>query len=323
MINKEDINGLLKSIGAEGLPAEEEEGKQLKSLQKLFNSYLEVAKHMYGRVPTAKEIVAMMNFGGEETSGEPLQKEPMDKSGATGLPAMEKVGKMSGGSLSKAVGDEASHMPMNILGTKVYYGRDEDKNPDPRKILFYEHPNGHVYSPSETKWLDQSPAVLGHLDNRPLYHNEYDLMHYILHGLMEPHEFDAMKDILPESCHKLWGMKEKLKDLHDMLLEEAGEHADSQEAKREMEYDINELFSVIETLQTTQKDMLSVLSDHGLADKWIPKQEEPEQDPLLSLQNKLQMAADIHQLKVVTAQPGVEGTMKPSPLSTEELEPVE
>jgi hypothetical protein len=271
MLKRTDVAELFKSIGVENVPTDEEQNnKQRKELRKLLDSYLSVAEHMFGRPPSTEEMIGLLSEAAKKPEAE-QEAEKLEK------PEEEKKITFSHNQtpmkdLQKAEQDEQpSDHP--IFNTKVFYGRNEKMQPDPKKVLFYEHANGGVYNVPDSKWEEDRPHVLDHLDSRPVMYNELDLNNYILHGMLSPEEYEGISDLLPENCHKMWDLQKKIKESSDMLIEESMHQSDMHAQVLEITHDLRDLLSIIEHLKEKEQAMLSVLKSHGLGSEFFEQED--------------------------------------------------
>jgi len=183
---------------------------QDKDLQRKLQAYVEVAKHKYGRTPSLEEIMGLL----DEVS--PEQSKPKG-SGDVQQVVMPVAGDKS---LDKTdpTQEEAPGEP-KILHLKVYFGMSKDKTgerkPDEKKILFYERPDGSVYDCSKQEWAEGRPEVVNHLNSRPLYSTDEDLVAAIANGVMDDEDYDSLEKagLVSETPKKLWGLTKNLEDL--------------------------------------------------------------------------------------------------------------
>lgn len=316
MINRNDVAGLFKSMGATGIPAEQvdpeaEANTQRKELKKFLDSYMSVAEHILGRPATIDEMIGIL----KEASHKPENAAEEASPTQTDLAQTTKssiVFNHDQTPLNKTSDGNATGL--NILNTKVYFGRDKNKNPDPKSVLFYEHPDGAVYNASASQWEEFRPHVLDHLDSRPVMNNELDINNYILHGMMQPEEYEALGNMLPENCHKMWGLKKTIEDAQTLLNDESQTQADSHGKVIEMEHDLRELLDAVKHLQDDREAMLAVLSEHGLDDQFI-QSEDLDVSPEMQMEHEMNRG---RQEEVVNpadtaSAPGISSTLSEAP----------
>lgn len=204
---------------------EESDKNKEKELKKLLESYLAVAKHKLGRTPTMEDLHEMLSLGKEEKQQEDMTLNE--------LAAQERDSDTSNlekdeNGVKSEMSDVASPEDPRILHLKVYYGmnnqKDGSKIPDESKILFYEDPIDKEYYDCSTKeWSNDRPAILDHLNSRLINNDERDVLHSILHGVMDEDSFNSLNDKgMVNDLHKnLWGLVKKLdsqyKEMHESL----------------------------------------------------------------------------------------------------------
>ena len=193
-----------------------------KNVKKQINSYLEVAKHKYGRVPTIEELQAMINGDENASIAGAMGHSPSDAD------------------LSKEA-PEASNGP-KVLGCHIYFGYSKDKDgqrkPDQKKILFYEMPQG-VYNVSHGQWESSRPEILDHLPTRDMENTDEDLMQAIMHGIVDEEDYDQLdkSGILSDNTRTLWSKHSELSKLKKQMAESEELNKSEDELIDNSEYD--------------------------------------------------------------------------------------
>lgn len=203
------FNKLVKSVAnafgitdeaTDAPPTPEEQSKlDEKDLEKKIKSYIEVAKHKFGRTPSMSEVVQMMSENDDNPDDNQFQdgrhqddNQPLDDDDISGEP--------------------------RILHTKIYHGMTDDENgnriPDPSKILYYESPEGDVYdtNPNVQSWLPDRPPFLDHLPSRSMSYDQNDVFSAIMHGVMDNDDYEALHGagMINENQEQLWELKHQL-----------------------------------------------------------------------------------------------------------------
>ena len=185
--------------------AQEKAPNPAKDAKKLFESHYLVAKQKLGRDPSFEDVLACMN---EKT------KVPSELPQAQAMP-IPVAGQNE---------PEGSPNRPKILDFKAYYGmsdgEDGQRNPDPKKILFYEDPTtNHVYDCSINDWAPTRPGVLDHLPHRPIEFDDHDIVAAIAHGVLDDDDFSALdkSGLISDIPRTLWTKSKELqKNLDDL-----------------------------------------------------------------------------------------------------------
>lgn len=194
-------------------PAKEQE----KEFKKLLDSFVLVAKHKLNRQPTLDELGSM--FGGQD---DPMVAATQPTAGTVpqGQPAggavPESAAKATGEMVDAAQGKADEEGP-KLLKVRIFYGMSGDegqKKPDPKQVLFYEHPQGGWYDCQAGKWADQRPPVLDHLPSRPIMADENDMVNAISHGIVDDDDHAQLK-----KAGLMGDVPSRLFDLHKKLTE--------------------------------------------------------------------------------------------------------
>ena len=188
---------------------EETQKEQDKELQRKLQAYVEVARHKYGRTPSLEEIIDLLgdvSLDSSSPKGPAVQQVVMPVAGDKDLSKTDDTG-------------DADPGEPKILHMKVFFGMSKDKSgnrtPDEKKILFYERPDGSVYDCSKQEWTDGRPEVINHLNSRPLYSTDEDLVAAIANGVMDDEDYDSLEKagLVSETPKKLWGLTKNLEEL--------------------------------------------------------------------------------------------------------------
>lgn len=218
-----------------------EEGKSSKELKKLLHSYIEVMTHKLGRAPTPEEFFKEINGGDDE-----VQKSDAIEQVEGGVPGQGSTAM----DLINAQQTQNASLP-SVLDTKVYFGVNDKKEPDPRQMLYFEHPDGGTYDIHEGRWLPTRPAVLDHLQSRPLYHDDHDIMNVILHGLLSHSDYHVLSEhgLISPNAEKLWQLSLDLQQKWHEVSAAKQEIKEHGMKRAEHESDIRDLLNIIDDLQ--------------------------------------------------------------------------
>jgi hypothetical protein len=167
-----------------------------KDTKKLIESHMAVLKHKLGRAPTVDEIAKAVTEAG--TSQE-------------SVPAIEPSA------------EETTAEP-KVLKLKVYYGmgskktdKGDVKEPDPNKVLFYEHGDGRCFDCSSQAWSDQKPPMLDHLPSRPLMFDSKntDIIRAIANGVLDDEDFTELdkSGALNDDSRKVYNLQKKAREI--------------------------------------------------------------------------------------------------------------
>jgi hypothetical protein len=237
-----NFDQVLKDLGLK--KSNSKDGSQTKELKKLINSYIQVMTHQLGREPTPEEFFAAITGSDEDQSQDKPEKAQKSQDDNNIAQEDHALGALS------ALQTENSGVP-EVLDTKAYFGVDENKNPDPRKLLYFEHPNGGVYDIHDGRWLQSKPEVLNHLPSRPIYHDDHDMMNLILHGIMNHGEYESLKGagVLSKNAEKLWDMHSELQSKWHEINSVRSELQAQGIKTLDHQQDVTELLNIIDELQ--------------------------------------------------------------------------
>lgn len=180
-------------------------------IKKLLGAHMTVLKDKLGRAPTADEIAEALKGSGS--------------SDAQPIASPESV--------------PANSAEPKVLHLKVYYGmgqkkggKEDEKAPDPNKVLFYEGQGGKTYDCGKQSWLDERPGVLDHLPSRPLLYDgkNTDILRALMNGVIDDEDIDALdkSGVLNEDTKKVYALHKRANELHQQIqsLEKSEEPVD-------------------------------------------------------------------------------------------------
>lgn len=180
-----------------------------KEVKKLVDSYIVILTNKLGRSPTLDELQGAIADDSDK-SNPGIQASDVPVPGRDQQPPLE--------------ASEMRDDTPRILKLKIYYGmgdgEPDQRKPDPSKILFYENPDdGSCYDCQSQQWVMQRPAVLDHLNSRPITAHEKDIVHSIAHGIMDDRDYDilASSGLIPEVGQNLWKKMQHLNMLTQKL----------------------------------------------------------------------------------------------------------
>jgi len=237
-VNK--FENILSELGLQKAPLKDEKNNT-KDLKKILNAYIAVMTHKLGREPTHEEFFKEISSSEEPESVQKSEDQQIESQPTDGTSAKAMI---------EASKSQNSAMP-SVFDIQVYFGKDEDKKPDPRKILYYEHPTGGVYDVSDGRWLFTRPEVLNHIESRPLYHDEQDLMSLILHGLLDHHDYNTLEKagMIGPNAKKMWDLAQDLQSKWHEIHQHKTDKQDLMDKNNEHKSDANDLFRIIDQLQ--------------------------------------------------------------------------
>lgn len=207
---KEDPSYYSK-LKVSGLADELEDTEQEKKVKKLLDSYHQIAKVRLGKQPSIEDVISLMADDLKKRSSDEIA-ESLDKNSQKDAVDFD-------ADMEKAEDSEESQgadIPSILMHT-IYYGMSKgengEKNPDESNILFYEDPDGLVYDCKNTIWHFQRPEMLDHLPSRDMQNNKTDILHAILHGIVDEDNFSLLSGagMIDSSVAEIYKkMKEKL-----------------------------------------------------------------------------------------------------------------
>jgi len=167
-----------------------------KDTKKLIDSHMAVLKHKLGRSPTTDEIAKALTDVKAPDSG---------------------VGDV-------ATAPEDATAEPKILKLKAYYGmsskktdKGDTKEPDPNKVLFYEHGDGRCFDCSNQQWSDKKPDLLNHLPSRPLMFDSKntDIIRAIVNGVVDDEDFTELdkSGALNDDSRKVYNLQKRAKEV--------------------------------------------------------------------------------------------------------------
>jgi len=131
----------------------------------------------------------------------------------------------------------------DIVKTLVYYGLGEGKKPDPKKILFYERPDGSCIDCSSRTTLPTRPSVLDHLPSRPITVEDHDVLAAIVYGAMSGADYQALSEngMISDVASQMWDKVQQLNAMQENmaksqeLAKSEGEEESQEESKEQDE----------------------------------------------------------------------------------------
>lgn len=170
-----------------------------KQMKKLLESHLAVLEHKLGRPPTMEELTSFLN--GTEQTGDDAAIQAEDAQDPSLDAPKEGVGEAE----------------PKVLSYKVYTGMKSEganKVADPRKILFYETADGRVYDTTNHEWCHERPAVIDHLQSRPMLFDEqgHDIMSALVNGVLDDEDYGSLDkaQMLNDHHKKVWDLSKQL-----------------------------------------------------------------------------------------------------------------
>lgn len=252
-------------------PQKDKSKEEEKELKRLLDAHVLVYKNRHGKTPSLEELSEMLS----KTDDTEEQKTPTpvaSKDVNVGSPVQEVKGEKTTEDVGLkkedpvAPGPEAQGLEKEdgmhdipepkILNMKCYYGMKDiegKKEPDPNRILFYEHPDiGRTYSVEDQNWMDSRPHVLDHLPSRALNFDERDIVGAIAHGVMDDEDYMTLEKagMITDTPKRLWELGRKLKtqvaDLQSLAKseEEPNEETEEPEELEEDQPNLEEDYSV-------------------------------------------------------------------------------